>query len=82
MPHILVITENGNVIDVSLHENISPSKGQLIKLPAHKKYFGYTDPKGVLHFIDGNLQKPVTKKYHSSFGLKNTKVNQRSNETK
>ena len=75
LPHILVITENGTVLDVSIHENTSPSKGQLIKLPKLKKYFGYSDPKGVLYFIDGNLQKPVTT-FHSSFGHKTIKMNQ------
>ena len=58
---------------MSLEEKVSPSKGIILKLPKKEKYHGYSDGKGILYFLDGELKSPVTK-YHKS-------INKQGHET-
>ena len=59
MPHVALIYEDGSVFDVSLEEDISPSKNLLIKLPDERNdgdnergnRFGYQDQMGSLYFL-------------------------------
>ena len=73
MKHLILISTNGTVWDISLNENISPSNKKLFKLP-NSQYHGYTDDKGILYFISGRLGsvKKVIK-YHPSFGHQKVK---------
>ena len=64
--HLILVSTNGTVWDISLNENISPSKKKLLKLPNSCLYHGYSDDKGIVYFINGNLQKKMIK-YHESF---------------
>ena len=64
--HLAMVSTNGTVWDISLNENSSPSKLYLFKLPQSCTYHGYSDAKGILYFIDGNLKKKMIQ-YHSSF---------------
>ena len=66
MAHLILISTNGTVWDLSLNEKVSLSKKKLLKLPDSCLYHGYSDDKGILYFINGNLQKKITK-YHQSF---------------
>ena len=64
--HLAIVKGNGTVIDFSLNEKHSQSKGMLAKLPLHPVWdFGYATPKGILYFIDSSLNHEVLK-YHSS----------------
>ena len=67
--HLILISTNGTIWDISLNENISPSNKKLFELPNSCQYHGYTDDKGILYVISGRLgsRKKMTK-YHSSFG--------------
>ena len=69
MKHLILISTNGTVWDISLNENKSPSKKRLFELPNSCQYHGYSDDKGILYFISGRLgtTKKVIK-YHPSFG--------------
>ena len=60
-----IVFEDGSVNDLSLQEKVSPSKGWILKLPKKHQYHGYSDEKGILYFIDGELKLPITK-YHKS----------------
>ena len=64
--HLILVSTNGTVWDISLNENISPSKKKILKLPNSCLYHGYSDDKGIVYFINGNLQKNIIK-YHKSF---------------
>ena len=65
MAHLALVFEDGSVYDFSLEEQVSPSKGQIIKLPKKRQYHGYSDENGTLYFIDSELKSPVIK-YHKS----------------
>lgn len=54
---VLMIDSNSTVWQLSLTEF---DLKRLIKLPKAQKYFGHVDKHGVLYFIDGAMQKPVT----------------------
>ena len=71
MKHLILISTNGTVWDISLNENKSPSKRKLFELPNSCEYHGYSDDKGILYFISGRLGtvKKVVK-FHPSFGHK------------
>ena len=75
--HLALISKNGSAYDWSSNEDISPSKGFLLKLPKSKKYFGYSDPEGSLYFLDGELKKPLTKynKKISNSGFETYSIN-------
>ena len=68
MLHLAMISKNGTVWDVSLNEKVSPSKMFLFELPTSCLcgYRGYSDDKGILNFIDGQLNRKFVQ-YHSSF---------------
>ena len=69
MKHLILISTNGTVWDISLNENKSQSKRKLFELPNSFKYHGYSDDKGILYFIScrlGSVKKVI--KYHPSFG--------------
>lgn len=68
-----MVSTNGTVWDISLNENRSPSKLYLLKLPQSCFYHGYSDAKGVLNLINGNLKKKLIQ-YHSSFSKKGHKT--------
>ena len=65
IPHIAMVSKSGQVFDFSLAENISPSRGLLLKLSEAEHYFVFSNPKGVLYFIDSELRKDVTQ-YHQN----------------
>ena len=69
MKHLVLISTNGTVWDISLNEIKSPSRKRLFELQDSCEYHGYSDSKGILYFIRGKLGsvKRVIK-YHSSFG--------------
>ena len=69
IPHVALVYEDGSIYDISLNEEISPSKNFLFKLSKDKGYFGYADQFGVLNFISSSLARKVTR-YHESFGHK------------
>ena len=66
VPHVALIYQDGSVFDLSLHEDLSPSQGKLLKLPKDEGYFGYSDPQGVLYLISATIYRKITK-YHRSF---------------
>ena len=68
-----MVSTNGTVWDISLNENSSPSKLYLLKLPQSCFYHGYSDAKGILNLINGNLKKKMIQ-YHSSFSKKGHKT--------
>ena len=67
MPHLAVVTKYGDVYDISLFENVSPSQGHLRKLYNSLKYHVHSDPKGILYFFDGEFRRPVVQ-YHPKNG--------------
>ena len=73
MMHLAMVSTNGTVWDISLNEKSSPSKLYLLKLPQSCTYNGYSDAKGILNFINGNLKKKLIQ-YHSSFSKKGHKT--------
>ena len=74
MVHLIMIASDGTVWDISLDENNSPSKKELLKLPNPSLYYhGYSDDKGILYFINGDLEKKIIK-YHPSFNEKGHKT--------
>ena len=68
MLHLAMISKNGTVWDLSLNEKNSPSKKNLFKLPKSCSYHGYSDDKGILNFITGQLEehKVEFKSYHKN----------------
>ena len=44
---------------------MSPSIGWFLKLPKKSQYLGYSDPKGILYFLDGQLVSPIVR-YHEA----------------
>ena len=71
MKHLVLISTNGTVWDISLNEIKSPSKKRLFKLPDSCEYHGYSDGRGILYFIMGKLGSVKrVRKYHFSYGLK------------
>ena len=68
-----MVSTNGTVWDISLNENSSPSKLYILKLPQSCFYHGYSDAKGILNFINGNIKKKMIQ-YHSSFSKKGHKT--------
>ena len=74
VPHLALIYNDGRILDISLHENISATQQQILKLQKDIAYFGYSDEEGTLHFISSTLKRPITK-YHPDHGhhtLKNS----------
>ena len=69
VPHVALVYEDGSIYDISLYEEISPSKNFLLKLSRDEGYFGYADQFGVLHFISSTITRKITS-YHDSFGHK------------
>ena len=67
IPHVAIINNLGKVVDFSLNESKSPSKGQLLSFKKNILYHGYSDPKGFLYFIHSGLMTAVIK-YHSAIG--------------
>ena len=65
MPHLVTVSENGEVYDFSFSENSSPSRGFFLKLPKVEHYYAFSDPKGVLYFVDSQLRLDVTQ-YHQN----------------
>ena len=62
-----MVFSDGNVYQNTFQD--PNSKMLLFKLPKAKKYYGYSDDKGVLYFIDSKLERS-TRKYHKAFGSK------------
>ena len=67
VPHIAVIYNDGLVFDISLEDDISPSKNLLIKLPDERnkkddrgKRYAYQDQFGTLYFFSSTISRPVT----------------------
>ena len=67
VPHIAVIYNDGLVFDISLEDDISPSKNLLIKLPDERnkkddrgKRYAYQDQFGTLYFFSATISRPVT----------------------
>ena len=59
--HIALIYHDGSVFDISLNENLSPSKQLLMKLPNDKTYFGFAnEQQGILNFISSTICRPIT----------------------
>ena len=59
--HVALIYHDGSVYDISLNENISPSKQLLLKLPKDKTYFGFAnEQQGILNFISSTICRPIT----------------------
>ena len=73
LPHIATVSENGEVYDFSLVENISPSKGFLFKLAKAKHYYVFSDPKGILYFVDCQLKKDLTQ-FHQNLSKQGHQV--------
>ena len=69
IPHVALVYGDGSIYDISLNEDISPSKHFLFKLSKDKGYFGYADQFGILHFISSSLTRKITR-YYESFGHK------------
>ena len=65
MPHLAILFDDGSVYDLSLEKKVSPSKEWILKLPKKDQYHGYSDQRGILYFVDGELKSPVIK-YHKS----------------
>ena len=73
LPHLITVSENGEVYDFSLFENISPSRGFLFKLPKAEHYHVFSDPKGVLYFVDSELKRDVVQ-YHQNISKQGHQV--------
>ena len=72
MPHVALLYQDGSIYDLSLHEDLSPSRGFLFKLPKDEGYFGYSDPEGVLYLISATIYRKITK-YHRHFNHRTIK---------
>ena len=57
--HLALVVGKGTIWDISLNEHTSPSRKELITLPGSIQYFGYSDDKGSLYILDGELKKKV-----------------------
>ena len=73
MPHLVTVSESGEVYDFSIFENTSPSRGLLFKLPKVEHYYVFSDPKGILYFVDSQLRRDVTQ-YHQNIRKKGHQV--------
>ena len=73
LPHLITVSENGEIYDFSLLENISPSRGFLFKLPKVEHYHVFSDPKGVLYFVDSELKRDVIQ-YHQNISKQGHQV--------
>ena len=67
VPHVALIYEDGSVFDISLYNQVSPSRNFLFKLSQDKAYFGYVEELEVLHFISSTIARKITR-YHDPFG--------------
>ena len=75
--HLALIISNGLIWDISLNEQLSPSRNKLIEVKNQSIAYGYTDDKGVLYILDGALNKPISMIHRvvSNKTLAHTKVN-------
>ena len=73
MPHMVTVSETGEIYDFSFFENVSPSRGFLFKLPKAEHYHVFTDSKGVLYFIDSELRRDVVQ-YHQNISKQGHQV--------
>ena len=65
--HVALTFQDGSVYDLSLHDKISPSSQQIMKLPMDEYYFGFSDDLGFLHFISSTICRLITR-YHPTSG--------------
>ena len=82
MPHLALLYTNGSVIDMSLYENISPSKNELLKLSKEEDYLGFSDQFGYLYLVSSTVSRPITK-VNPGFGhntIHNSVVNKEANK--
>ena len=77
MPHMVTVSETGEIYDFSCFENVSPSRGFLFKLPKAEHYHVFSDSKGVLYFIDSELRQDVIQ-YHQNISKQGHQVIPRS----
>ena len=77
MPHMVTVSETGEIYDFSFFENVSPSRGFLFKLPKAEHYHVFSDSKGVLYFIDSELRQDVIQ-YHQNISKQGHQVIPRS----
>ena len=68
--HVALIYMDGSVYDISMEENISPSKKLLLTLPKDQFYMGYQDQIGILYLMSSRISSRLITKYHTIFGDK------------
>ena len=61
MPHLALLYTDGRVVDMSLYENLSPSRNELLKLSKDEAYLGFSDQFGYLYLISSSISRPITK---------------------
>ena len=59
--YLALIFDEGDVWEFAMTANGPSVKEKVLKLPQSRRYFGYSDDKGVLYFIHSEINKPVTK---------------------
>ena len=78
MQHLAIIYKNGTMFDLSLNEELSPSRGHLASLPKSNRYHSVFLRDGSFLLIDASLERPVmTLSRHQTiakFPNKNTKT--------
>ena len=86
--HLAIVFQDGSVYDLSLEENISKSKKWILKLPKKAQYHGYSDEKGIIYFLDGDLNSPLIRYHkainnqgHNTISIKTGKQKKISNHT-
>ena len=77
IPHLVTVSKSGEVYDFSFAENVSPSRGFLFKLSKAEHYYAFSDQKGVLHFVDSQLKRAITR-YHPKLNKQGHQIIQNS----
>ena len=68
-----MIFDEGHVWQLTINGTVPCAKKKLLKLPKSQGYHGYSDQKGVLYFIQSDMEKPMTQ-FHEKMSKDGHKV--------
>lgn len=79
-----MIFDDEKVYHFSMNETVPQARGVFLQLPKSNghlgyngRYFGYSDAKGILYFINSDIKKSITQ-FHKKLNIKGHKIIQGS----
>ena len=71
--NLALIYDEGTVWHFTMNTTEPIAQKKLFKLPKSYGYFGYSDDKGIIYFINSNIKKPITQ-FHKTLNNKGIKT--------